>query len=133
MIAGALIWAARLVHVGYADVQSLMDKIGMPEPASALDWPELRVREVIPQPDGPPLVLLEVRWPAHPQQASTLLMALDAGDQQALSRLSRWRAGQAPVAPLRQEGAAVDLRRRQSLERVHAVLLAEDYRLTFRG
>ena len=133
VIAGAMFWAARLVHVGYLDVQSLMDKIGVAEPASALDWPEMRVRELIPQPDGPPLVLLDVRWPAHPRQASTLLMALDSGDRQALSLLSRWRAGQAPVTPLRQDGAELDLRRRQSLERVHAVLVAEDYRVASSG
>lgn len=133
MIAAALIWTARLVHIGNLDVQALADKVAVPVPTSALDWPELRVREVVPQPDGPLLVLLDVCRPFYSQQAATLLVALDDGDRQALSVLSRWRAGQAPVAPLRQEGTGLELRRRQSLERVHAVLVAEDSRLTRDG
>jgi hypothetical protein len=47
-----------------------------------LDWPELRLRAVVPQPGGQQLVLLHVGWPK--------------------------------------------LRRRQSLERVHAIMVAED-------
>ncbi len=130
-IAAGLIWTARLVHVGSLDAQALADKLDKPYPVSALDWPELRVRAVIPQPDGPqpdgpPLVLLHVGWPEHPRQAATLLVALDSGDRRSLSLLSQWCAGQASVAPVRHQGAEVELRRRQSLERVHAVMVAED-------
>jgi hypothetical protein len=130
-IAAGLIWTARLVHVGNLDAYALADKLDKPHPVSALDWPELRVRAVIPQPDGPqpdgpPLVLLHVGWPGHPRQAATLLVALDIGDRRSLSLLSQWCVGQASVAPVRHEGAELELRRRQSLERVHAVMVAED-------
>lgn len=125
LIAAGLAWSARLVHVGNLDAQELAAKLAMPDPVSALDWPELRVRAVVTQPDEPPLVLLRVGWPAHPRQASTLLVALDGGDDRSLSLLSHWCATQASVSPTRR-GTEMELRRRQSLERVHAVLVAED-------
>jgi hypothetical protein len=123
-VAAGLIWSARLVHVGNLDAQALADKLATPDPASALDWPELHVRAVVPQPDEPPLVLLLVSWPAHPQRASTLLLALENGDDRSLPLLSRWCSTRASISPARR-GAEMELRR-QSLERVHAVLVAED-------
>jgi hypothetical protein len=140
-IAAGLIWTASRVHVGNLDAQALADKLDKPYPVSALDWPELRVRAVIPQPEEqgpdeqgsrgqaperPPLVLLYVGWPAYPRQAATWLVALDRGDRRSLSLLSQWCAGQVSVAPIRREGAELELRRRQSLERVHAVMVVED-------
>lgn len=130
-ITAGLIWTARLVHIGNLDAQALADKLDKPYPVSALDWPELRVRAVVPQPgerrlDAPPLVLLHVGWPEHANRAATLLIALDSGDRQSLSLLSQWCVSQASVAPVRRHGAEVELRRRQSLERVHAVMVAED-------
>lgn len=126
LIAAGLIWAGRLVHLGNLDVQALADKLATPDPVSALDWPELRMQAVVPQPDGQPLVLLQVGWPAHPRESATLLVALDRGDERSLSVLSRWCIQQASISPVRQAGAELELRRRQSLERVHAVLVAED-------
>jgi hypothetical protein len=126
LIAAGLAWAARLVHIGNLDMQALADKLATPDPVSALDWPELRLHAVVPQPGGQPLALLHVGWPAHPRQSATLLVALDRSDQQSLSVLSQWCTRQASISPVRQEGAGLELRRRQSLERVHAVLIAED-------
>jgi hypothetical protein len=123
-VAAGLVWTARLVHIGNLDAQALADKLATPNPVSALDWPELRVRAVIPQPGEQRLVLLRVGWPAHPRQASTLLVALDTGES--LDLLSQWCDRQASVAPVRRQGAELELRRRQSLERVHAVMVAED-------
>ena len=57
-----------------------------------------------------------------------LLLALDEGDARSLSLLSQWCAGQASVSPVRYPPPRLVLRRRQSLERVHAQLLAEDPR-----
>ena len=124
-IAAGLGWTARLVHVGNLDAQALAEKVAVPAPTSALDWPELHLQAVVPQPDEQPLVLLHVGWPAHPRRAATLLVALDGGDRRSLSLLSHWCAEQASVSPVRR-GAELELRRRQSLERVHAVLIAED-------
>ncbi len=124
-IAAGLAWIARRVHIGNLDAQDLAEKVAMPAPVSALDWPELHLNAVVAQPDEQS-VLLHVDWPAHPQRAATLLLALDPDDRRSLVLLSQWCAGQASVSPVRRDGAEVVLRRRQSLERVHAVLVAED-------
>jgi hypothetical protein len=123
--AAGLAWIARLVHIGNLDALALADKVAVPDPASALDWPELRIRAVVPQPDESGLVLLLVGWPAHPRRAATLLVAIDSGNHRSLPTLWQWCASQASVSPIRR-GVDVELRRRQSLERVHAVLVAED-------
>jgi hypothetical protein len=125
-IAAGLTWTARLVHIGNLDAQALADKTACPRPDSALDWPELRLHAVVAQPGEEPVVLLHVGWPAHPQREALLVVALDAGEQQSLSLLSQWCAGAASVSPARGNGAELELRRRQSLDRVHAVLLAEN-------
>jgi len=127
LIAAGLAWTAYLVHIGNLDAMELAGKVATPDPVSALDWPELHVRAIVPQPGEQPLVLLLVDWPAHPQRAATLLMALDSGDDRSVPLLSQWCATQASVSPTRQGGADLELRRRQSLERVHAVLVAEDH------
>ncbi len=126
-IVAGLAWTARLVHVGNLDAQALAEKVATPAPASALDWPELHLQAVVAQPDEQSLVLLHVAWPAHPQRAVTLLVALNQEDRRSLSVLARWCACQASISPARREGAELEFRRRQSLERVHAVLIAEDY------
>ena len=125
-IAAWLALAARLVHLGNLDALALAEKVAVPEPDSALDWPELHLRAVVAQPGDPSLVLLHVTWPAHPGQAAMLLVALDQGDQRSLPLLTRWCACHSSVCPVRQPGAGLELRRRQTLERVHALLLAED-------
>ena len=125
-IVAGLAWTARLVHIGNLDAHALAEKLDSPSPTSALDWPELHVSAVVAQPDEPPLVLLHVGWPAHPGREATLLLALDRADQDSLSLLSQWCAAEASVAPLRRDGAELELRRRRSLERVRAVLVAED-------
>ena len=48
------------------------------------------------------------------------------GDTGSLSLLSQRYTCAASVSPVRRHGAELELRRRQSLERVHGVLLAED-------
>jgi hypothetical protein len=125
-ILAGLGWTARLIHVGNLDAQALAEKAAAPPSVSALDWPELHLRCVVAQPDEPPLVLLYVDRPRHARQEATLLVALDRGDDRSLSLLSQWCARAASVSPVLRSGGEVELRRRQSLERVHAVLIAED-------
>jgi hypothetical protein len=125
-VAAWLALAAYLVHLGNLDALALAEKVAVSEPNSALDWPDLHLRAVVAQPDDQLLVLLHVIWPAHPGQAAMLLVALDQGDQRSLPLLSQWCACHASISPLRQPGTGLELRRRQSLERVHALLVAED-------
>ncbi|MFJ4657127.1 hypothetical protein ACIP5Y_38170 [Nocardia sp. NPDC088792] len=121
-----VVWVVRLIHMGNLDAHELAVKMGVPTPVSALDWPDMRLKAVVAQPDDR-LVLVSVDWSAHPGQSATLLLALEEGDARSLSLLSEWCAGQASVSPLRYPPPpGLVLRRRQSLERVHARLLAED-------
>jgi len=128
IIAAGLAWTARLVHVGTLDALALAEKVGTPRPVSALDWPELNVRAVVPQniPGEPSLVLVLVEWPAHRERSATLLMDLGRADQRSLPLLSQWCAARASVSPARRPGGELELRRRQSLERVRGLLIAED-------
>jgi hypothetical protein len=125
-IATGLVWTARLVHIGNLDAHALAEKTAAPSPASALDWPELQLRGVVAQPGEPPFVLLRVGWPAYPRREATLLVAVGRDDTGSLSLLSQWCAAAASVSPVLRYGAELELRRRQSLECVHAVLIAED-------
>lgn len=124
--AAGLAWTAHLLHIGTLDALELASKVAVPNPTSALDWPELRVRAVVPQPDESGLVLLLVSWPARPRQSATLLVALDSADRRSVPMLAHWCATQAPVSPTRLGKADIELRRRQSVDRVRAVLVAED-------
>lgn len=129
VVVAALVWAARKLHISSLDAQALVVKLAVPKPVSALDWPELLVRAVVPQPDEPWLVLLSVSWPEHPGRGATLLVALDRSDQTALRLLDRWRDGKSSIAPTHGRGTELELRRRQSLERVRGSLVAEDVAL----
>jgi hypothetical protein len=126
LIIAALVWTARLVHVGNLDALALAQKVGTSRPVSAIDWPELRVRTVVSVTDEPPVVLVLVEWPAHAEQVASLLVRLDHDDQQSVPLLSQWCAEQASVSPTRREDGRIELRRRQSLERVRGFLVAED-------
>ena len=135
IIIGGLAWTARLLRIGMLDAVELAEKVATPHPASALDWPELRVRAVV-KPDIPgerSAVLLQVEWPAHPNRTSTLLIDLGADADRALGLLDQWCAGKAPVSPARRADDRLDLRRRQALDRVQARLLTEDYRDSDKG
>ncbi len=84
------------------------------------------MKAVVPQPDDPSLILLLVSWPAHPEREATLLVALDSGDHQSAPILAQWCAARSSVSPARGQGETLELRRRRSLQRVQAVLVAED-------
>jgi len=124
--AAGLAGTAHLLRVGTLDALELASKVAVPDLASALDWPELRVRAVVPQPDESGLVLLLVGWPAQQRQTATLLVSLDSGDRRSVPMLAHWCSTRASVSPTRLGQAGIELRRRQSLDRVQAVLVAED-------
>jgi hypothetical protein len=127
-IAVGLAWTARLLRIGALDALELAEKVGVPEPASALDWPELRVvAAVAPDiPGVPHEALVLVDWPAHPERSSTLLVDLGIQAENPARLLEQWCAERAPVSPSRVDGNEFILRRRQSMERVRCRLLAED-------
>ncbi|HXW46507.1 MAG TPA: hypothetical protein VEL03_17085 [Streptosporangiaceae bacterium] len=126
IVAAGLYWTARLLHIGNLDAHGLAEKLGTPHPRSAFDWPEVRLHAVIPQPGEPTMVLLVAQWPAHPERTSTLLIDVAADGERALALLCGWCTARTSVSPSRRGGNEVELRRRQSLERVTGLLLAED-------
>jgi hypothetical protein len=81
---------------------------------------------VVRQPTEQSVILLDVVWPAHPRQAATLLLALASDDVRSVPLLSEWCTNHESVAPRRLDGAELELRRRQSTDRVRALLMAED-------
>ena len=123
-----LAWTARLLRIGALDALELAEKVGVPEPDSALDWPELRVVAAV-APDIPgdaheALVLVD--WPAHPERESTLLLELGVQSGSPARLLEQWCAESASVSPSRGDGDEFVLRRRRSMERVRCRLVAED-------
>jgi hypothetical protein len=77
LVGAGLTWVGRLLHISNLDAQALAEQVAFPEPASALEWPELRVRSVVPPPGELSPVILQVSWPAHPEVAATLLVAIN--------------------------------------------------------
>ncbi len=127
-IAVGLVWTARLLRIGALDALELAQKVGVPEPDSALDWPELRVIAAV-APDIPgdaPEALVLVDWPAHPERVSMLLVELGLEEGSPARLLEQWCAESASVSPARVAGDEFVLRRRRSVERVRCRLLAED-------
>lgn len=128
MIAAGLAWTARLLHIGTLDALALAEKTGTPRPVSALDWPELTVRAIVPQdiPGEPSLVLVLVEWPAYRERSATLLVDLGRAGQRSLPLLSKWCTSEASVSPTRCGDGELELRCRQTLQRVRGRLIAED-------
>lgn len=126
LIVAGLSLAARIVHIGNLDAMGLAEKLARPYPASAADWPELAVRAVVQQPDEPATVLLLVDRPRLDIPAVTLLIRLDGPAERATRLLERWCRAGSSISPRSRAGAEIELRRRQSLERVRGRLLAED-------
>jgi hypothetical protein len=85
IVAAGLYWTARLLHIGNLDAHGLAEKLCTPEPASAFEWPELRVHALIPQPGEASLLLLVVHWPAHPECSSTLLLDVAPDSERSLA------------------------------------------------
>jgi hypothetical protein len=118
--------AGRMVHIGNLDALALAEKLATPYPASALDWPELRVRAAVQQPGEPATVLLLVDRPGHDGPAVTLLVQLSGPPERPIRLLEAWCRAGSSISPRARGEADIELRRRQSLQRVRGRLLAED-------
>jgi hypothetical protein len=118
--------AARIVYIGNLDAMGLASKLLTPRPRSAADWPELAVRGVVPQPDEPAVVLLWVTWPGRDGREATLLVELAGSPARSVRLLARWCRDGASIAPRALGETRIELRRRQSLERVRGRVLVED-------
>ncbi len=124
LFTAGLVWIGYRFHVGTLDAEALAEKTAVPHPRSAVDWPELRVRSVLAQPDDEHCLLVSVSWPAWPDRTSILLLEVPRPTND-LDRLNHWCTSQASVTPLRGPEGSVELRRRHTLERVQAHVLAE--------
>lgn len=117
------VWTGYVVYVGMLDAQSLAEKTAVPHPLSALDWPELHLDSVVPQPDDTDFVIVSAVWPAQPLERSVLLVVPTGAKD--VQRLVRWSRTGASIAPRRCPSEFVELRRRRSVERVRVALVAE--------
>jgi hypothetical protein len=122
-------WTARLLRIGTMDALDLARKVATPLPTSAIDWPEVRVLAAVSHSSlgEPGLALLHVQWPGRPDATATLLVDLGGQQERSLGLLAEWCAASSSISPSRGAGTTIELRRRQSLDRVGAELLSEDY------
>jgi hypothetical protein len=124
LFAAGVGWIVYLFHVGTLDATALAQKTAVAHPRSAVDWPELEVRSVLAQPDDGHQLLVSVSWPAWPDRTSILLLEVSSANDD-LHRLNDWCSSQASLTALRGPEGSVELRRRRTLERVQAHVLAE--------
>jgi hypothetical protein len=122
-MAALLVWVGYILHVGMLDAQDLADKTGFRWPHSALQWPELNLGAVVAQPESDRLVLVSARRPAHPAEATTLLLCVQSTNE--LRRLSSWCEAQASITARSTTGDCVEFRRRRTVERVLAWVVDE--------
>ena len=122
-LAGGIVLVAYRMWVGSLDALALAVKTGVPRPTSAVDWPEVTLDTVLPEPQSS-AVLVVARWPARPERGSVLLLRMvSAADQE---RLARWSRQRCSLSPQRSGPDGMELRRRGSVERVRAIVLSED-------
>ena len=121
---GCLAWTARAFSIATRDALDLAAKLSVPQPHSAIDWPELQVDAVVPDPDDPLRMLLVGRWPAHPDSRSLLVLEVDA-QPRARQLLTRWRDVRAPISPRLMDDGSVLFRRRRSSESIAVRLISE--------
>jgi hypothetical protein len=91
-----------------------------------LDWPEVRLVAAIPQPDDRDYAIVSILWPARPWMRASLLVAIDDCPQRTMAVLSGWCSQGTPVVLRSPADGLVELRRRQSLQRLNLRLIAED-------
>jgi hypothetical protein len=123
VLVGGVVLVAYRMWVGALDALALAVKTGAPHPTSAVDWPELKLDAVLPEPRCGD-VLVVARWPAQPENRSVLLLRIVSGAD--LERLARWSQRRNSLSPLRWGTDGLELRRRGSVQRVQAIVLCED-------
>jgi hypothetical protein len=126
LFAAGVAWTVYRFQVGALDAVALAEKVAVSQPRSVLDWPEARLVAAIPQPDDRDYAIVSVLWPARPWMKASLLVALDGTPEHAMAVLSTWCAQGTPVVLRSPADGLVELRRRQSLQRLNVRLIAED-------
>jgi len=121
---GCVTWTARAFKVAARDALDLAAKLAVPEPRSAADWPELRVDEVVCDPEAPNRVLLVGRWPAHPEPRSLLELEVGAPPR-ARQLLTRWCDVHASISSRSNGDGRVVLRRRRTNESLEVRITSE--------
>jgi len=115
-------WTTHLIRVGLLDARDLVEKTAFGRPRSAMQWPELRLETVVVLPDED-MVLTEAVWPAHPSNASLLLLRVT--DAAGKRRLVKWSASHASITTSTATDSWVELRRRRTVDRVRAEVVSE--------
>ena len=89
-----------------------------------LDWPEWRIGTVIAEPSDEPRALVSVARPERP--ARTCIVLLEVQEPPAgLDLLNQWRDADVVVSPARLGGQSLELRPRQSSERLQVLVISD--------
>jgi hypothetical protein len=125
VVAGALLWSLRRFRIVTRDAVDLAAKLAVPRPVSVADWPELRVEEVVCDPQKFDCALIVARWPGNPEPAALVLLRLDDAPERAKSTLARWKADAASISPMPRPGGGLLMRRRRSKECINASVVRQ--------
>jgi hypothetical protein len=125
LFVGAFAWSMRRFRIATRDAVDLVAKLAVPRPVYAVDWPELRVDEVVCDPETPNRALLVTRWPAAPEPAALLLIEMNDPPEPTRAALARWCADGASISPRWTHGGRMSMRRRRTNESVDVLLIEQ--------
>ena len=117
----------RRINMGLLDAVTLATKVAVSNPRSARDWPELTIVAVVVSPTDQSESLVEVIWPGRPGNRAVLVVHLDDHDHRDLRLLRSWQVQGASILPMPLSSFDIELRRRGSLDRIRATVVAESY------
>jgi hypothetical protein len=125
VFAAGLVWTVRRFSIATRDALDLAEKLRVPRPVHAVDWPEVRIDELVTDPAEPTRVLVALRWPARASERAVLLLQLEDDALRSVVRLARWRDRDAALTPRRDGDPYVVLRRRGGSNQVRARVIDE--------
>jgi hypothetical protein len=127
VVACALLWSMRRFGIVTRDAVDLAAKLAVPRPTSVADWPELRVDDVVCDPQMLDCALIVARWPGNPERAALVLLQLDDAPERGKKTLVRWKADAASISPMPRPGGGLLMRRRHSKECINARVVRQTF------
>jgi hypothetical protein len=125
LLAGSIATAVRRIRTGVRDSLDLAAKLAVPFPQRVADWPEIRVDEVVLDPEVAARVLVVACWPAREESRHLLVLEVEPPRRLARRLLLSWRDTGASLSPRAAPGDRIVLRRRRTNEVLCADVIAE--------
>ena len=124
-VGGGVTFAVHMIRAGARNVAAGAAQLPVPYPRRAADWPELRLDEVIVDPESAERILVVACWPAHPELHALLVLEIEDPVEPVHRLLLHWRDARASVAPRALVDDTIQLRRRRTNDTVSARVVAE--------